>query len=221
MSMSVNVAIALYNDGTDSNNYTFSAYTPTANTLQVAMIECAGGATGVLSHASIKWTLRAVALNGVSNRTLECWTANVDGSPGSIQPAYTKTGAPNGFSGTIWEVSGHDTANPVRQVIAAGPTTSTNPFVTFASALLTGNTYFAAYGCNNPAPGSLPPTGWTETADGGVDFSGMVNAYRVNGETGTTYTFTEASAFAWGSIGIEINADPGATAYPRRGVISG
>lgn len=224
MSMALNVALALDVQDVSQSSYTLTSYTPTANSLQVAMLmtRSISGTPGTFGEASLKWTMRASA-NMSSNRYLELWTANVDGSPGSIAPIRAGLTGCSGFTATVWEVTGHDTANPVRQLYSANQIAGANPSIVFPSALLTGNVYIIGAGCARNPPTSTSPTSWTETADGGLAGAfpqGVTNAYRVNGETTTTFAFTSLTQ-TWAKLGIEINADPGATAYPRRGVVGG
>lgn len=216
--------MALYADTTSLLSYPVTAYTPTANTLQVAFIAVTGAGGFVdpaFGESHLKWSKKASCAIGTGN--LWIYTANVDASPGSIAVAADFTGSantPNGCLVSIIQIAGHDTANPVRQTASNPDQSAANPSLTFGSALLTANAYLIGYKVNQNAPGATAPSGWTKVADGGYlnPTAGMVSAYRATGETGTVYTFTEGAA-AWSTIGIEINADPGIAAYPRRRII--
>lgn len=219
MGLAIATQIAFFSDTTDQSSYTFTSFTPSANSLLVAMVAVQNVInTGTLGESHLTWTLRANT-DTLANRGLSLWTANVDGSPGAISLVKTFTSFPTACFASIWEITGHDTANPIRQTKTAPSTVSTNPSLTFASALLTDNLYIMGVLTSRTAPAYTPPTSWTETCDSGAEFMGLCNAYRVNGETGTTYSMTGTST-TWSAIGVEINADPGASAYPRRGVIS-
>jgi hypothetical protein len=106
----------------------------------------------------------------------------------------------------LFKVSGADRVAPIVQKKTAA-TTGANPTVTLDAAMQTGNAYIAGFGCPRSPPTSTPPASWTETADAGYSTptAGATGAFRVNGETGTSITFTSASV-AYGMIGVEIKA---------------
>ena len=83
------------------------------------------------------------------------------------------------------------------------------PAPAFGAAALTTNPCIGAiYNATNPA-GLTQPSGWSEGSDTGYttgQVSGIETAFRNSGETGTTITWGSASASAFASIILELDA---------------
>lgn len=188
----------------NTTSYAMGAFTPTANSFLVCMVFASGTvAAGSMSGGGLTWS-RQTSINFNSTDTAYLFTAPVGASPASTTPTFDCTGdAATGSVMMIWQVTGTNVG--VVQVDAEARTAA-NPTITMPSALSTGNAYMAGFGMPRSPPSSTPPNvNWTEIADVGYSTptSGASGAHRVNGETGSTITFTSASA-AYGILAIEV-----------------
>jgi len=214
MTLAITEPVAEINITTNAGSYAFGAFTPVANSVLVVMAFVTGtvAAGTCTSVPALTWTQQQVQLyNSVDTAYL--YTAVVGGSPSSTVVTINVTGDNGtGCHAVIFQVTGADySGTPVRQTAKAAAATA-NPVVTFGSALLTGNGYCAAFGIPRSPPASTPPANWSEISDAGYSLptAGGSGAYRVNGETGTTVTFTSAAG-NYGILGCEINVGPSVT----------
>lgn len=221
MAIGASEPTAEINSTSNLTAYSLAAFTPSANATLVVFVFASGTvAAGTMSGGSLTWT-RATSQVYNSTSTAYVFWANTGGSPGSTTITFDCTGdAATGCVMAVVEFTGTDSSNPIRQV-KKGSATSANPSVTFNHALLTGNGYAAGFGVPRNPPTATEPGSWTKIADTGYGTpnAGGAVAYRAGGETGTTYSFTSASA-AWGMIAVEVNAS-GASAHPDAYVIAG
>lgn len=204
------------NSTANATSYAMAAFTPAANSFLVVMV-CASAtlaADTTMSGGSLTWTLRQQQ-GWDTTSSAYLYTAPVGGSPASTTITFScASDAATGANMIAYEFTGRDPTTPIVQSAKNGGT-SANPTITFASALNTNNGYaFAVCEFLNP-PAGTPPTSWTEIADAGhgTPTAGAAGAYRAGGETGTTYTYTVASA-VWASLGIEIAVEPPSVGQP-------
>lgn len=209
MALAVSEPTTEATDNSDGTSYApLTAYTPTANALQVVFVFAAGTtAAGTMTGGSLTWTRRGSKASGAGS-TLYVFTAQAGGSPASCDPTFDCTG--DGSTGVVmcaFEVTGHNQTTPFVQA-GDGAASAANPVATFASNLNTNNCYFGAVGVNRTAPAYTPPGSFTETCDTGhtTPNSGMQACYRIGGETGTTLTWTGASG-NYACLAIEIALD--------------
>lgn len=220
MALAVSEPTAEAADTANTTSYApLTAYTPTANALQVVFVMASGTvAVATMTGGSLTWTLRHSRASGAGS-TLYCFTAQAGGSPASTDPTFDCTGdAATGVAMAVLEVTGHDQTTPEVQH-GDGAASGTNPVCTFGSSLNTNNCYLCAVGGNVSAPAYTEPGSFTETAEIGhaSPNNGIEVCYRINGETGTTLTWSAAST-NWVSVGIEIAVEPvaGTTAAAHR-----
>lgn len=204
----------------NTDTITAGAFTPTANSILVALVS--GKATVVaptMSDSEGSWTLKGSAYawpsGDDSHRTAVFWR-KVGGSPISITPAAVFSGDDFSAAGLfIFEVI-PDTVvsgDPIRQVaFNATPISAVaDPNVTFLSALQTANGYVAHIMTGTQSSTAITaPSGWTETGEQGVSApgTGSWGGFRAGGETGTTITATMAAAI-WVMVAVEIyNSEP-------------
>lgn len=201
------------------SSYAMTAFTPSANSLLVVLVAAAGtvAATPTMTGGSLSWTREAISINiGSSGGEQVIFWAKVGGSPVSTAPTFDCTGdAATGCLMSVVEFTGYDAnaANPIQQTkMPTALTTSTNPNITFGSALNTLNGYVAGWvGGFNTAPQSTAPSGWTEADDLAISSpnANVASAYRAGGEsTAGPFAFTSAST-TWMTWGAEIKVDPG------------
>lgn len=207
MALVISEPTAEATDSSDGTSYApLSAYTPTANALQVVYVFASGTtAGGTMTGGSLTWYQIGRQASGAGS-TLYVFAAQAGASPASCDPTFDCTGdAATGVTMAVLEVTGHHTGVPIRQV-GAGAANATDPVATFGPALLTTNAYIFGAGVNRTAPAYTPPGSFTETCDTGhtTPNSGMALCYRVNGETGTTLTMT-GSTGNYAAIALEIS----------------
>lgn len=196
MALAVTSPVATVADTSDVEIYTTASFTPTANSLLVVFALANGSiSTGIITGGSLTWTLLQRRAGGGDAWWI--WWAQVGSSPSSMTITVDITGDPStGCFIKTFQVTGHDTTTPVAQYLSVAKTTSANPVLTLGGNMNTNNCYLSAlYNGTNPFA-ATPPTGWTETDDTGfiTPNHGITAAYRINGETGTTVTFTAISS---------------------------
>jgi hypothetical protein len=226
MAIACSEPVAEINSTTNASAYSFASFTPTAGALLVCMAFATGTvAAGTMSNSSgtsLRWTkLASVAYNGGVD-TAYLYVAQVPTSTiASVYNVNTTGDAATGCFAVMFQFTGHNVFNPVRQVKTNSALATANPSLTFDTALDTNNGYALGFGIDRTAPASTPPSvSWTEIADGGygTPAAGGTGAFRATGETGTAYSFTAASG-DWGILGIEINeASVGAQPVDPMGV---
>lgn len=206
---------------TNSATYAFGAFTPTANSVLVIIAALSGTATttATVTGTSFIWTQKCAVTFNTTDRVYVLWA-----KVGSTTPSTTATVDVTGDNATgavmaMYQFTGSDifTPDPIKQC-ATNATTAANPVATFGTALGTNNGYAAAFGMPRNPPTSTAPGSWTETHDTGYSTptSGGSGGYRAGGETGTTVTFTSASA-AYGIAAVEVYVDgAGPRVYRRR-----
>jgi hypothetical protein len=190
----------------NATSYATASFTPSANSLLI--VASRGAATGTdvnsVSGGSLTWTEQKSFAVGTHRVMLH--TAPVGGSPSAMTITVDYgTDAGTGCIIFVMQAASYDS---VRQTKGAGAS-STDPTITFDSALLTGNSYcVAAFVNRNPAGYTKPNVNWTDlntTTGHATPASGGHNSFREGGETTDTITFTGATG-AWGMVGIEVAA---------------
>lgn len=204
---------------TNSSTYAFGAFTPSNGSVLVIIAAISGTATTTATvTGGLTWTQKCAVTYNTTDRTYVLW-AKVPDAPGSLTfTVDTGADAGTGAVMAMYQFTGADviTPDPIKQC-ATNATTAANPVATFSTALGTNNGYAAAFGMPRNPPTSTPPTSWTETHDTGyaTPASGGSGAYRAGGETGTTVTFTSASA-AYGIAAVEVYVAGAGPAPPAR-----
>lgn len=228
--MAVTVAkVAELASTSNVNDYAVPAYTPTANTIQVALVCMTGSdgsSVGTFDDSEGAWTKKTHVFAQTVRGFYVFWR-KVTGSPVSITPTFhSPSDVGSGCGILIWECD-PDTmpsGDPIRQAIntfgaPSGPYTDFT--FTFSSALLTGNGYAVLIRTdNNPVTGAVP-SGWTEDLDTGFasPTTGIWAGHRAGGETGTSYITTGTSTSSYEAIAVEIwNEEPPTDVYSGRGV---
>lgn len=215
---------------TDGTSLALGSYTPSADSIQVAI--CVGKGTltdaATLTDTEGAWTREAVGQFWDATFLSRMWVfwRKVDASPVAINPTLD-TGA-DGFTAAgimIFEIIPDvmPSGNPIRQYkfnANNSGTTSVSPTITFNSAPLTGNGLVAsAVHATNAADFVEPPTDWTETRELAVSSpgTGPAGAYRAGGQTTTGVTFTLDSADLWSIFAVEVwNEEPPTNAARAR-----
>lgn len=214
MALAASEAAAETADTSNTTSYAGTNFTPSANNLLLYFVNAAGTvAVATMSGGSLTWTRQDSQLNDNGVDTLYVFTAPTGSSPASCTPTFDCTGdAATGVTMCGYTISGYNTSSPIVQIVK-GSGNAANPAVTFAT-LNTNNAYFIGVGVNRTAPAVDPPSGsWTEICDTGHSSpgGGLQSSFRVNGETGTTYTCNAASS-RYAIIGVEIAVAPTAGA---------
>lgn len=192
---------------TNSATYSFAAFTPSNDAVLVIIAALDGtGTTTATVTGGLTWTQKCAVTYNTGDRLYVLW-AKTGTSPGSLTFTVDVTGDnATGAVMAMYQFTGADvvTADPIKQC-ATNATTAANPVATFGASLGTNNGYAAAFGMPRNPPTSTPPGSWTETHDTGhaTPAAGGSGAYRAGGETGTTVTFTSASA-AYGIAAVEV-----------------
>lgn len=191
----------------NATSYAMTAFTPSANSTLVVMVFASGTVgAGTMTGGSLSWTRKTSILFNSTSTAYVFW-ANTGSSPASTTITFDcSADAATGAVMTAFQFTDSDvvTADPIKQVKTAA-TTAANPTITFDAAMGTLNGYAAGFSVPRSPPASTPPTSWTEIADTGYSTptGGASAAYRAGGETGSTVTFTSASA-AYGMIAVEV-----------------
>jgi hypothetical protein len=191
----------------NSATYAFGAFTPSSNAVLVIIAAASGEAiTTATVTGGLTWKQKCAVTYNSTSRAYALW-AYTGSSPGSL--TFTIDFGADSATGIVmsmYQFTGVQlgSTDPILQC-ATNATTAANPVATFASAMNTNNGYAAAFGMGRNPPTSTPPASWTETHDTGygTPTSGAAGAYRAGGETGTTVTFTSASA-DYGIIAVEV-----------------
>lgn len=206
MAIGVSEPVAEVASTSNASSYSFGAFTPTGDSFLVVMVFATGTvAAGSMTGGGLEWV--KLATGGYNtNDTYYVFAAQCSSSPGSVTITFDCTG--DNATGCVmmcFQFTGHNQFNPIKQV-SHGNTTGANPAVTGILAMDTNNGYCAAFGMPRNPPTSAAPASWTEVADAGYNTpaSGASGAYRAGGETGTSVTFTSASA-AYGIAFVEVN----------------
>jgi hypothetical protein len=217
----VSEPVAEISSTANSATYAFGAFTPTAGSVLVIIAHLSGTATTTATvTGGLIWTQKCAVTFNTTDRTYVLW-AKVPTAPGSLTFTIDVTGdnATGAIAG-MFQFTGADivTRDPIRQC-ATNATTAADPVATFAVAMNTNNGYAAGFGMPRNPPTSTQPASWTETYDAGQNLppQGGSGAFRAGGETGTTVTFTSASA-AYGIAAVEVYV-AGAGPNPRRAVV--
>lgn len=189
---------------TNVTSYALGGFTPTANSLLICMVFATGTvAAGTMTGGGLTWTLQKSQLYNTTD-TAYLFTAQVTGTPTLTAATFDcAADAATGCVMMLFQVTGHSQRLPIRQSVSGSGATA-NPSLIVATRL-TGNAYVAGFGIPRSPPASAGPTGWTEIADIGyaTPTAGAVGAFRVNGETGTTVTFTSVAG-NWGMLFAEV-----------------
>lgn len=217
MALGCSQPVAFSGSTANTTSYAASAFTPTANAVLVVIVFATNTTdAGSMTGGSLTWTKAASQTYGpASEHTAYLFWALTGASPASCTltfgcPGDSATGcliAPFQFTGSF-------DASPIRQT-AKGAGNGTSASGTFPAAVLTGNGYCGGAANNNgDRPTYTPPTSWTTTMDAGYntpDSQGL-GAYRVGGETGTSFPFAIDTGVDWGAIYAEITEASAAAA---------
>lgn len=194
----------------NATSYAASGFTPSANSLLVVIVHATNTvAVATMAGGSLAWTLAASQAYGpASEHTAYLFWALTGASPASCTLTFDCTGdAATGCLISPFQWTGTFGASPIRQT-AKGAGNGTSATGVFAGAVLTGNGYCgAAANDNNDRPNYTQPSGWTKTMDAGYNTPGSqgIGAYRVGGETGTSFPFAIDATEDWGAIYAEIS----------------
>lgn len=201
--------------------YAFGAFTPTAGSVLVIIAALSGTATTTATvTGGLIWTQKCAVTFNTVDRLYVLW-AKVPTGTGSLTFTVDVTGdnATGAIAG-MFQFTDVDliTRDPIRQC-ATNATTAANPVATFGVAMVTTNGYAAGFGMPRNPPTSTAPGSWTETYDAGqgTPTQGGSGGFRAGGETGTTVTFTSASA-AYGIAAVEVCVT-GSCRSSRRSII--
>lgn len=205
MALAITSPVATVADTSNLTSYATASFTPTANSFLIVFIKATATLVGSISGGSLTWTTQRSGTGGGDAHFI--FTAPVGSSPSSMTIVYDCTAdAATGCLLKTYQVTGHNTTTPVIQSqLVSNATTGADPVITPASAMGTNNAYMAVLWNGTNPFAATPPTNWTETDDTGFGSpaAGLEAAYRINGETGTTITFTAVSS-TWRSAFIEI-----------------
>lgn len=205
----------------DLNNYSMGSFTAPHNTWVVFFV-ITSGYTGAVTPAGggLTWTLIASQIFNTTD-CIYAYRAFTGAGPVTLSPNVLLSSNATGccMMAFMWTGAAVGAATPIRQSKTAA-TTAANPAVTFDLPVMTVNGYMMAFGMPRNPPTSAPPASWTEIADTGyaTPAAGASGAFRVTGETASTFTFTSSSA-AYGIIGVEIRWEdtaPGGQPTMRR-----
>lgn len=208
MAIAITEPIAELLSTTDAQaTYALSAFTPTANSILTVDVHVRGSISeGTVSGGGLTWNLLLKTDNAGGSGFLATYYAVVGASPVSTTITYTTADAlTTACLMCAHQATGYNALNPFAQT-QSNVQTAINPTVTLTQNMNTLNGYISTWIVGRSTPTSTPPTGWTETVDGGVGTpnSGMASAHRAGGETGNTVTFT-ASSGTWVIHFYEIN----------------
>lgn len=206
MALSVVEAVAETASTSNAATYAGSAFTPAAGDRLLAFVTVSGN-TAPASSMSGAWTwtpLQRITFN--TTDSIHVFEAQATAGTSTTPTFATNNGNATGATINVHKWSG--TNVQVRQSDAEART-GANPTITMPAALSTGNGYSAAFGMPRNPPTSTPPASWTETADTGYNTpaAGFSAAFRNGGETGSTITFTSASA-TYGIVAVEVYEAP-------------
>ena len=230
MPIAISEAVAEIVSTSNATTYDFGSFTPTANSLLVCVAvvsaTVAAGSMSTVSGTTLTWN-QETTFDGGGDRFYLYWAKVGSSVSASVYRINVTGDAGTGCFGYMLTFTGYDSkrANPIRQFAANSGLGTANANVTFSDAMNTNNGYAALWSgglsSSNPANVSTPPTSWTEIGDNGYG-SPTRNAscaFRAGGETGTTITFTNATA-SWGCVGFEVYADtgPGAQIQVRQAI---
>jgi hypothetical protein len=226
MALGIAEPVANINSSVDTDSYSFASFTPTAGARLVAIVAAfnTNSDVGAVSDSGIglTWTKRRRTVWGASSQH-ECYlfeSSVVPGSPSATVVTFSCTGdAATGCGATLFEVIGSSGTPTFVQAKDNSSVAASGPNVTMDAALLTGNAYLGAGGMVNNPPGVTEPASWTETADlGHASSEGHFSAYRVNGETGTSVSWT-GGVNVWAVIVVEYEeAGAAAPRVPGRAI---
>lgn len=195
---------------TNAATYAFGSFTPTASSTLVVIAFGTGtvddGAMTNTSGTALTWTRKTSRVYNTVDTLYVFWANTPSSTAASVYTVDFTGDNATGCFAYMFVFTGSDilTADPIKQVITNNAT-STNATVTFTTALDTLNGYAAGWGGQLGANSSTPPTSWTEIGDTTISnpTANGSAAFRAGGETGTTYTFTNAST-AWGMAAVEV-----------------
>lgn len=216
-------------DTTNDTAYAVSAYTPGADTIQIAhvfMTASDGSTVGTMGDIEGAWTRKHIEFTNPVGRAHYIFWRKVDATPVSITPSFSG-GADQGSGCGIlileYDPDTMPSGDPIRQVKYSTGTATTSLAFAFDSAVLTGNGYsILARTGTNPAA-CTEPTSWTEQFDSGFasPTTGVYGCSRAGGETGTSFTVTAGASTDYEGLAVEVwNEEPpaGSDTYSGRGI---
>lgn len=202
-----------------SNNaaLTTGSFTPAAGDLLVAFAVVSGQAGGgtFTDSQGLGWAPVATALKATSADTLVCAVSNARAAASAMTVTFTPAGAPTstGVALSVLRVSGMSRAGllAVRQSASQANQSAGTPAPAFAVACRTADPAVGAVGNGTSPAGLVPPAGgtaWTEAHDVGYSTptTGLETAFLSSGFAGTTVTWGGASASAFASLVVELDA---------------
>lgn len=201
----------------NSATYAFTSFTPAVNSLIIITCGCKGtvyDGTETIQNTSgtaLTWNKESVSLFSGGASMYTFWAIAPSSTAASVYTLSTGGDASTGCIGYVYSVTGFDTDNPIRRIDVKGGGTGSNANISLQGAMVTTNGYIASWwaglSSSNPANVSTQPGSWTEIGDNGfgTPTTNGTSAFRNSGETGSSVTFTNASA-TYGIQFIEIYA---------------
>lgn len=207
MTLVISEPVANILNSTDGNSYPFGSFTPAANSVLAVMgsLFTTNSNVGTISDTSgLTWIKRERLLWAAGNINEHYyWEATVGASPSATVITISCAGDDaSGCIATCYQIAGNGVV--FVQKASNASVSNNTPNITFPAAVGTNNCYIGSGAvASNPASVDVP-SGWTSITDVGQPSSeGQFASYRVNGETGTTFTWLNANANAWGMIAAE------------------
>lgn len=220
--------------------FSTGSFTPSANSILVVFVMCgsddiASESSYIVTGGSLSWNkevFEAYDFTPGNGAIYQIWTAEVGGSPSSMQVTVTHTGINSySFGVLVADYTGYDTVDPVGQVDAANATGTTQTITFGGSPASTSAVLGAILVIANNGDGS--DTSAAPGANGGVEISdstspdsfGRWQLQERTGSTGTTFDWNTTSSVSasfqnrlFGAIEIKAAAVAGVPFLPLLGV---
>lgn len=195
MAIAISKPVAAISTTTDAATFTTASFTPSADAVLLTTHRVSGAVflTHTISGGGLSWT--SLGINPSGSTSNEIWWAVTGSSPSAMTITYTTNGGnATGCLLSVLQFTGANTSSPIRQSKAAS-LNAANPTITFDSATLTTNGYMGSVGTASTNV-ITQPTGWTEADELSAitPASRLEIAYRAEGETSATKTWTMTSA---------------------------
>jgi hypothetical protein len=196
--LSVIVATRSLASTSNATSYAMDAFKPVPHSTLVCFVFATGtvAAAPTMTGGGLTWTrLTPNQLYNAVDTAYAFW-ARAGPNPASCTPTFDCTGdGATGVNMMLWSVEG---ADPVTSIVQSkqAAATGANPTLTFAAAMKAVNAYVSGFACQTNPPNGTAPANWTRNVNIGYNTptSGACGASRVNGESGTTVTWTQASS---------------------------
>jgi hypothetical protein len=205
-----------------------SSWTTTAGAKTVTATPAVGDLIVVLCGNSGRTTAQAptitCSVQGITFVQIASFTKNSSADSGwvfvstslctaasSTVFTFTPTATDTGGGLAVFSVSGMSIAGllSLRQTAQQNNAAAGTPSITMGGACLTGNPCFGlVINTTNGSTTTAPPSSWTESYDQGytTPAMGLEACWRASGNTLTTIAWTGASASAFGSVIVELDA---------------